>query len=108
MIGNARRAESHQSNSIRSIGKTAAKEAKCTRSATPAAKRRIIADAYKSNMDDGAKQNKIDELDKIYQDYYKNLLDLRKQQDKIVSNFIEALKQESIKELRKKFETQHE
>ena len=58
-------------------------------------------------MDDGAKQDKITKLDKIYQDYAKNLLDLRKQQDKIVSNFIEALKQESIKELRKKFERQN-
>lgn len=44
----------------------------------------------------------IEKLDKIYQEYSKNLLDLRKQQDQIVSNFIEALKQESIKETRKK------
>ena len=49
--------------------------------------------------------NRAEELDKIYQEYSKNLQDLRKQQDQIVSNFIEALKQESLKELRRKFET---
>jgi len=58
------------------------------------------------NMDvDNKQKSKIEKLDKIYQEYSKNLLELRKQQDQIVGNFIEALKQESIKELRRKFET---
>lgn len=54
---------------------------------------------------DNKQKSKIEKLDKIYQEYSKNLLELRKQQDQIVGNFIEALKQESIKELRRKFET---
>ncbi|OGF85556.1 hypothetical protein A2Z63_02900 [Candidatus Giovannonibacteria bacterium RIFCSPLOWO2_02_44_8] len=54
---------------------------------------------------DNDQKNKAEKLDKIYQEYSKNLLELRKQQDQIISNFIEALKQESIKELRRKFET---
>lgn len=54
---------------------------------------------------DNDQKNKAEKLDKIYQEYSKNLLELRKQQDQIVGNFIEALKQESIKELRRKFET---
>lgn len=49
--------------------------------------------------------NRTEKLDKIYQEYFQNLQELRKQQDQIVGNFIEALKQESIKELRRKFET---
>jgi len=54
------------------------------------------------------KKHSVEELDKLYQEYQKNLLDLRKQQDQIVANFIEALKQESIKELRRKFETNND
>ena len=74
------------------------------------AKRRAVL-SYKNmifyiNMDvDNKQKSKIEKLDKIYQEYSKNLLELRKQQDQIVGNFIEALKQESIKELRRKFET---
>lgn len=52
-------------------------------------------------MDD-ERQNKIDKLDKIYNEYYSNLIDLRKQLDQVISNFIEALKKESINEIRKK------
>ena len=55
-------------------------------------------------MSEDKKQDKVVELDKIYQEYSRSLQDLRKQQDQVISNFIEALKQESINELRKKFE----
>jgi len=50
-------------------------------------------------------REKVLELDKIYQEYSKNLLDLRKQQDQVVNNFIEALKQTSVEEIRRKIET---
>lgn len=56
-------------------------------------------------MGNDKNQNKAEELDKIYQEYSKNLQELRKQQDQIVNNFIEALKRASIEEIKRKIET---
>lgn len=46
-------------------------------------------------------QKKIKEIDAIYKLYLDKLLELQKKQDKIISDFSEALKNKKLEEIRK-------
>ncbi len=50
-------------------------------------------------------QKQVEQIETIYKSYLDQLLELKKKQDKIISNFSEALKNKKLDELRKKVTT---
>ncbi len=50
-------------------------------------------------------QKQIEEIESIYRSYLDQLLELKKKQDMIISEFSEALKNKKLDELRKKLAT---
>jgi hypothetical protein len=47
-------------------------------------------------------QTQIEVINKIYQEYFDELLNLQRQQNEIIKEFDEALRQEKLAELREK------
>ncbi len=50
-------------------------------------------------------QKQVEQIETIYKSYLDQLLELKKKQDKIISDFSEALKNKKLDELRKKLAT---
>ena len=50
-------------------------------------------------------QKQVEQIEAIYKSYLDQLLELKKKQDKIISDFSEALKNKKLDELRKKLAT---
>lgn len=56
-------------------------------------------------MDKQEIQKRVEQIEVIYKSYLGQLLELKKKQDKIISDFSEALKNKKLDELRKKLAT---
>jgi lipopolysaccharide biosynthesis regulator YciM len=52
-------------------------------------------------MDQQEIKERVEEIEKIYATYLDKLLDLKKEQDKIIADFEEVLRSERLKEVKK-------
>jgi hypothetical protein len=53
------------------------------------------------HMDQEEIKDRVKEIEKIYATYLDKLLDLKKEQDKIIADFEEVLRSERLKEVKK-------